>query len=389
MSVYIFAGGGTGGHLYPGLAVAQELLAAEPTAAIVFACSSREIDRKILEPRPYVMVPQPIRPLPRLRSPGTIWPFVTSYLRSRSLAKRLIADLKPAAVLGLGGFAAGPVMVQAARGGIRRAFLNPDAVPGKANQLLARHAQVIFTQFERTADTFAARHRHKVQCVGCPIRPAFAATFCDTAATPSAAATAAARDTAVRTFGLHPQRRTLLVFGGSLSAESVSQALGQLADDLAPLADRWQVLHISGLPSAKTIETRLRSAGLHATTLPYCDRMDLAYAAADVVLSRGGAATVAEIAVAGKAAVIMPYPHHKDHQQKLNAAELEHANAAVVLTDTKNPATNAASLREHLLPILRDEPTLHRMQQAAARVAKPNAAQTVAQWMLRENGGIQ
>ncbi|MCL2700205.1 MAG: UDP-N-acetylglucosamine--N-acetylmuramyl-(pentapeptide) pyrophosphoryl-undecaprenol N-acetylglucosamine transferase [Phycisphaerae bacterium] len=377
MSVYIFAGGGTGGHLYPGLAVAQELVNREPDATIVFACSSRDIDRQILSPLSYVVAPQPIQPLPS--SLGKLWPFVTTYLRSRSMAKRLIADLRPAAVLGLGGFAAGPVMVQAARASVRRAFLNPDAVPGKANQMLARHAEVIFTQFESTAEAFASRHRDKVRCVGCPIRPAFAAAFGDEAST------AAARDEAIRTFHLHPSRRTLLVFGGSLSSESISAALGQLADDLAPLADRWQVLHISHLPAAKDIETRLRAAGMHTTTLPYCDRMELAYGAADVVLSRGGAGTVAEIATAGRASVIMPYPHHKDQQQKRNAAALEHASAAVIVSDTKTPTTNAASLREHLLPILRDETTLLQMQQAATHAGKPNAAQTVAKWMLGEN----
>jgi len=388
MSVYIFAGGGTGGHLYPGLAVARELVAKEPDATIVFACSSREIDRKILDPLPYVIVPQPIQSLPR--SVGKLWPFVMSYLRSRSLAKRVLADLQSAAVLGLGGFAAGPVMVQAARAGVRRAFLNPDAVPGKANQMLARHAEVIFTQFESTAAAFSSRHRGKVRCVGCPIRPAFATAFRD------AASTAVARDEAVRTFGLHPARRTLLVFGGSLSSESVSQVLGQLADDLAPLADRWQVLHISHLPVAAEIETRLRAAGLHVTTLPYCDRMELAYAAADVVLSRGGASTMAEIAAAGRASVIMPYPHHKDQQQKLNAAELTHAGVgaevdyieiggAEIVEDYKDPFVNATHLGGHLLPILRDEKRLLHMQRSAASVAKPNAAQTVAQWMLGSN----
>jgi len=374
MSVYIFAGGGTGGHLYPGLAVAQELLTCQPDATIVFACSSREIDRKILGPLPYVVTPQPILPLPG--SVGKIWPFVTSYLRSRSLAKRLITDLKPAAVLGLGGFAAGPVMVQAARAGVRRAFLNPDAVPGKANQMLARHAEVIFSQFEATAAAFDARHREKVRCVGCPIRPAFASAFRDVVAV------AAARDEATRLFNLRSDRRTLLVFGGSLSSESISAALGQLAEDLSPLAGRWQVLHISGSPKAAEIEARLRAAGLHTATLPYCDRMELAYASSDVVLARGGAGTVAEIAVAGRAAVIMPYPYHKDQQQKLNAAELEQAGGAVVVTDAIDPVANAASLREHLLPILRDETRLLHMRASSARAGKPTAAQTVAQWML-------
>jgi len=365
MSVYIFAGGGTGGHLYPGLSVAQELLAIEPQAHLVFACSERAIDKKILESLPYAMAPQPIRPLPH--SPGAVWPFITGYLRSRKLAREMLADLKPTAVLGLGGFAAGPMLVQAAKRGVRRGFLNPDAVPGKANQMLARHAELIFTQFESTTQTFPAPLRGKVRCVGCPLRPAFAS---------------ADRAAGAQLFGLRPDRRTLLIFGGSLLAESISEAIGALAADLAPLAGQWQVLHITGSPKADAIEANLKSAGLHVRTLKYCDRMELAYAAADLVLARGGAGTVAELAVTGRPSVILPYPHHKDQQQKLNAIELEQAHAALVVNDLKDPAANAATLREKMLPILRDPSVLAQMQQSAAGLGKPNAAKTVAQWMV-------
>ena len=114
LPLYIFAGGGTGGHLYPGLAVAAELIRVQPEAKVVFVCSSRAIDRKILDALPYGVVPQPVRPIPR--SPGQLWPFLRDYLRSRRLARDLVRDLKPLAVVGLGGFAAAPLVARASEG---------------------------------------------------------------------------------------------------------------------------------------------------------------------------------------------------------------------------------------------------------------------------------
>lgn len=365
MSLFIFAGGGTGGHLYPGLAVAAELTRLQPDAKIVFACSSRTIDRKLLDPLPYGVVPQPVRPIPK--SPGAVWPFLRDYWRSARLAKDLVRDLRPDAVVGLGGFAAAPVVGRAAKMGIRTALLNPDAVPGKANQWLAKRAQVIFAQFESTTAAFADGIRAKVRCVGCPIRPEFSVVN---------------RDEGRKEFQLDPARKTLLVFGGSLLAEPISEAVAALAEDLRPLAGQWQVLHISSSPRAADIERQLAAAGLGVKTLAYCHRMDLAYAAADMVLARAGAGTVAELAVTGTPSVLLPYPHHKDQHQRLNAAELAAAGAAVICTDLKDAQANAASLREKLLPILRDSGTLDSMRAQARGLGKSSAALEVARWVL-------
>jgi UDP-N-acetylglucosamine--N-acetylmuramyl-(pentapeptide) pyrophosphoryl-undecaprenol N-acetylglucosamine transferase len=364
MSTYIFAGGGTGGHLYPGLAVAAELAAIEPGAQIVFACSNRAIDRKILDPLPYAVVPQPILPLPRgLRE---ILPFLRSYRASARQSRDMIADLKPAAVLGLGGFAAGPVVVRAAKQGVRRAFLNPDAVPGKANRLLARHAEAIFTQFDETVGHFPRRYHGKVRCVGCPIRSNFAA---------------AVRQEGLSLFGLREGPRTLLVFGGSLGAESISLSIEALAGDLCGLAGAWQVLHVSGSPKAPAIEEKLKAAGLSVKTLAYCHRMDLAYAAADLVLARAGAGTVAELTATATPSILMPYPYHKDQHQRLNAAALASTGAAVLCDDAKDPVANAASLRRMMLPLMADPAALEKMRAAARGLAKPDAARQVAEWL--------
>lgn len=367
MACYIFAGGGTGGHLYPGLAVADELRKLQADALIVFACSNRPIDRRILDPLPYAVVPQSVQPIPR--SPMALWPFLRTYWASARQARDMIRDLKPQAVLGLGGFAAGPLVVRAAKSKVPTAFLNPDAVPGKANRLLARHAQVIFAGFESTVDCFPASQRAKVQWTGCPIRSCFAT---------------AERAEGIEMFGLRKDRRTLLVFGGSLGAESISLSIETLAGDLRTFADRWQVLHVSGSPKAPQIEKTLADAGLFVKTLAYCNRMDLAYAASDLVLARAGAGTVAELAATATPAILMPYPFHKDQHQRLNAAQLAQAGAAMICDDAKNPAANAASLRQLMLPLMADTPRLDAMRQKAKGMGKADSAKVVAQWMLGE-----
>lgn len=363
--VYILAGGGTGGHLYPGLAVAGELGALRPAAKVVFACSARAIDRRILESQPFPFVPQPVRPLPA-RPWG--WPrFLIAWGRSVGLARRLILDLQPAAVLGLGGFAAGPVVCCAARAHVPTALLNPDAVPGKANQMLAAKAKVIFTQFPSSREAFADRLRERVRCVGCPVRGGL---------------TSGSRAEAMAHFGLRPDRRTLLIFGGSLLAEALGEAVVRLASRLSEFASSWQLLHITASGRAEQIHRALADRGLVVCTQGYCDRMDLAYAAADLALVRAGAVTIAELAATGTPAVLMPYPYHADRHQLLNAAALAESGAAVVCEDRQDAAANAAALRGVLVPLLRDPAALEAITRAAAGLAaRPSAAAAVAEWL--------
>lgn len=362
--IYIFAGGGTGGHLYPGLAVADELRRIRPEARIVFACSDRPVDKRILEPTPYSIAPQPVRPLPRniAQLPG----FLRTWFHSALRARELIRDLRPSAVLGLGGFAAAPACKRSSRTGVRTALLNPDAVPGRANRFLARYADAIFTQFEPTTDAFPPRLRERVRCVGCPVRGKLLH---------------ADRGEAIRHFDLRADRKTLLIFGGSLMSASINAAAAAMADELGGEGGEWQVLHVTG--GAGDADPAGAYAGkLHARTLEYCRRMDLAYAAADLAICRGGASTIAELAGTATPAIILPYPHHRDQHQKHNAAALVEAGAAICITDAGNTPANVASLRATLLPLMSDPVRLERMRRAAKDVRRWGAAEEVARWLM-------
>jgi UDP-N-acetylglucosamine--N-acetylmuramyl-(pentapeptide) pyrophosphoryl-undecaprenol N-acetylglucosamine transferase len=249
-------------------------------------------------------------------------------------------------------------------------MINHDAVPGLANRFLAGRAEAIFTQFEATAEHFARRHRSKIHCVGCPVRHGFGM---------------ADRSEAIEYFGLDSGRRTLLVFGGSLLAESLVRAVTELAPSMVPLAEDWQVLAFATDEPIGELRDALGAAGIPVVTRPYCRRMDLAYEAADIAISRCGAVTAAELAVTATPAILFPYPHHRDQHQRHNAAELESAGGAVILEDAVDPVTNAAALREKMLPILQDRARLERMRLAAEQCARPHGGRAIAEWLINRH----
>lgn len=364
-NTYIFAGGGSGGHLCPGLAVAERIVARDSDALLVFACSNRPIDRTILDPTGYVIVPQPVTAIPP--NPLQWWGFWRAWRQSATLAGDLVRDLQPRAVLGLGGFAAGPVVKVASRRSVPTALLNPDAIPGTANRYLAGKVDAIFTQFEPTRKAFRASDQDRVRVVGCPLRSDLSE---------------ADRVEALAYFGLRDDRRTLLIFGGSLLAASLSDAVLALDASWAEVSEDWQLLAITRESRRETMQAMLAKQKLHGAVLPYCDRMDLAYAAADLALCRSGAGTIAELTATDTPAVLMPYPHHADRQQYLNAMDFVDAGAGVVVDDDSDPISNAGALHGRLFPVLTDPGQLAEMTRAAKALPAGQAAEDVARWML-------
>ena len=363
--VFILAGGGTGGHLYPAIAVAEELISLDPHALPVFACSERPIDREILSQTQFAFFTQPIRPISK--SPAK-WPgMIKAWIKSVALSRRVINDLKPSAVLGLGGFAAGAMCKAAADDEIPTAMINPDAIPGKANRYLAGIVEKIFTQFEGTEEFVKPECHEKLQVVGCPVRRMI---------------TSGDRREALEFFGLDGDKMTLLVFGGSAIAESLLLAIDALAEDFDEFADTWQIILPTGKKYAGQMAKAFEKRHIKVSLREYCERMDFAYAAADLVLARGGAGTVAELAATATPAVILPYPYHADRQQYLNAAGLVKAGAAIVVDDLVDPQSNAKNLRKTLLDIMRNTDKLQTMSEAAKSHAQSNAAHTIAKWLL-------
>jgi UDP-N-acetylglucosamine--N-acetylmuramyl-(pentapeptide) pyrophosphoryl-undecaprenol N-acetylglucosamine transferase len=357
----LFAGGGTGGHLYPGVAVADALRRTMPDARSSFLCTRREIDRVILEPTGYAFEPQPIVP-PRT-SIGGLLRFWRSWRETKDQVRQLLRANPPALVVGLGGYAAGVAVRLAAGRGIPTVILNPDVIPGRANQFLMRHATAACCQFDRTADHVAVECRPKLRTTGCPIRA-------DIVALPE-------RSAAVARLGLDPALLTLVVTGASLGAQTVNEAVAALLAEL-PLPG-WQVLHLAGRDHATAVRAAYAALpAVRSTVVDFTPAMSDVWAVADLCVSRSGASSCAELTATGVPSVLMPYPYHKDMHQRANAQVLADAGAAVLVDDQRDAAANAAQLRPVLSSLTTDGDRRRTMSAAARRLGHPDAAAAVA-----------
>lgn len=358
---YVFAGGGTGGHLFPGLAVAAALRRREPAAGITFFTTTRPLDRKLLGRTDFAQIEQRVGPLTTnpLRLPGFWWNWRASICAALSFLK----DKRPRAVLGLGGYAAGPTVVAAKRLGIRTAILNQDAVPGRANRYLAQYADMVVLQWEASQRHFAEDADCRV--LGCPIR----AEFAD-----------ASRAEGRKRFGLDRERPVLLVTGASQGARTVNRVMQRVWPEFAARHADWQLLHLSGPLDEAETRAAYADAGAAAHVLAFTHEMWLALAAADVVVSRAGASTLAELTALGLPAVLLPYPYHRDRHQHANARVLVDAGAALLVEDRRDAQLDCGPVLE-ALERLTEPSTREKMGGAARQLGRADAAERVADWM--------
>jgi UDP-N-acetylglucosamine--N-acetylmuramyl-(pentapeptide) pyrophosphoryl-undecaprenol N-acetylglucosamine transferase len=358
------AGGGTGGHLFPGIAVAQALRSLMPEAKPVFLCTTRAIDRTILEPSGFCHIEQPI--VPPVKTITGLLKFWRGWRETKDLVRQTLRERRPAAVLGLGGYAAGVAVRMAAARSIPCALLNPDVVPGKANQFLLPGVQAICCQFEQTAQHIPQAHRSKIRITGCPIRT-------DLAELPP-------RAEAQARLGLDPVLNTLVITGASLGAKTINEAAVEMFKGVTLRG--WQVLHLSGKDHAETVRAGYRELSVAARVIDFTSAMYDVWSVADLAISRSGASSCAELSACGVPSILMPYPYHKDMHQRHNADALADAGAAVVVEDTKDSRKNATALRPLLESLLYDGEKRKAMSKAAKNMGKPHAAEAVARVMM-------
>ena len=365
---YLFAGGGTGGHLYPGIAVARAIAQRDPDARIAFLTTDRPLDHDLLQREGFAQVPQPVRPF----SPKPWhWPrFWLAWRSAIELAREIIRRDTPRAVLGLGGYAAAPPVVAAHRAGVATAILNQDAMPGRANRYLARYARLIALQWEVSRKHFAPGA--PCQALGCPVRADFASPK---------------PHTARERLGLDARRPLLLATGASQGARTVNDALLRVWPEFAKAHPEWQLLHLTGPADEERIRAgygaSVPTAGASVVVLGYSHDMADCLAAADVVIARAGASTLAELTALAKPGILFPYPYLKDRHQDHNADVLVAAGAAIRIDDARDAERNAGPLRA-ALEQLSEPATRTRMSTAAATLGRVDAADAIADWMMRQ-----
>jgi len=363
---FFFAGGGTGGHIYPALAVAERITERAPGAKIHFFCSRRPIDAQILQKTGYHFTPLAAQAF-SIRPAGFVR-FCRLFLKSFQKAKQILASANRPVVVGLGGFAAAPVCYAAHRLGVPVKLINVDLVPGRANKLIARWADEIFLQFNETV-RYLPRTKAIVRVVGCPLRKGFE--------TPDP-------QRAVDELGLDAEKKILLVTGASTGSASINTTICTLLEKLAEFAKDWQLVHLTGHQHISAVQARYANARIRHKVLAYYENMADLLAAADLVVGRSGAVSIAEYTAAAVPSICMPYPHHKDMHQYLNASKLVEVGAAVIVDDLPDPADRAEWLWEQLQELMSDADERSEMARACAALARPHAAEEIAKSLLAE-----
>jgi UDP-N-acetylglucosamine--N-acetylmuramyl-(pentapeptide) pyrophosphoryl-undecaprenol N-acetylglucosamine transferase len=324
----LIAGGGTGGHLYPGIAIAREVLR-EQGNEVLFVGTSEGIEAKVL---PREGLPLRFITVGKLKGMKLAAMLKTLIALPRALFQslRIVKETRPDVVIGVGGYASGPVAIAAWMLRTPLVLVEPNSYPGLVNRKLGKMATAVALCFPGTAAErfFPAR---VVRKLGPLVRKGIIS---------------GERSSALTSFHLDADRFTVFVMGGSGGAHAINAAMQQAAKLLAQ-EPRLQVLHQTGEKDADAVSAAYREAGLKATVLPYIHDMPAAYAAADLVISRSGATTVAELAVCNKQAILVPFPFAADNHQEFNARTLAASgNADVVLQKDLKPETLFAMIRE-------------------------------------------
>ncbi|WP_441250204.1 UDP-N-acetylglucosamine--N-acetylmuramyl-(pentapeptide) pyrophosphoryl-undecaprenol N-acetylglucosamine transferase [Kitasatospora sp. McL0602] len=368
LSVVIGAGG-TGGHIYPGLALAEALRRADPTAVISFVGTDRGLETTLIPAAGYRLHLVDMIPfdaslgLKRYLLPAAL-------LRSGAQCREILRAQGAQIAVGMGGYPSAPVIVGARLAGLPSVVHESNAVPGRANRFAARLTPHLALAFDRTRAHLPAGAAGAAETVGMPMVGAVAGLD-----------RAALRPEARARLGVAPGERLVLFNGGSLGAARLTEAA-------VGLAERWcgrsdvRLLVKTGPAALAEVQARLAGSPV-ARAVPYLDRMDLAYAAADLVVCRAGSATVAELASTGVPAVLVPYPHAPHDHQTHNARVLSEAGAGLLLPDGECTTARLAALVE---PLLADPLRLALMSRAADPGTHAHAADLLAAKVLRTAG---
>ncbi|MFM7052469.1 MAG: UDP-N-acetylglucosamine--N-acetylmuramyl-(pentapeptide) pyrophosphoryl-undecaprenol N-acetylglucosamine transferase [Planctomycetota bacterium] len=361
----MLAGGGSGGHIAPGLAIAERLRESAPDVGIVFACSTRAVDAQMLDPTGFEYRPIPAEHLSK--SPLELMRFVKSFADGRSVTKSIIRERNVRGVVALGGFVTGPVVSAAQSLGVPVMLVNLDATPGKANRWVAKRAKTVLSACPTPSEPNFAR-----AVVGMPVRRAAIATL--------------SRDECRAKLGLEPGLHTLLVTGASQGAKSLNDLVALMLMRERAAFGGWQVLHLVGSADRKPVEDAYREAGVHAKVLPFLHEMGLGWGAADAALSRAGANSVAEAVLNAVPTVFAPYPYHADRHQRFNAEPYVREGLALMEDDHVDAEKNLRGLGAALRSLLTEAPRRTSMRAALEAKERMDAASALAHTALRMAG---
>jgi len=354
----LIAGGGTGGHVFPALAIAQEWLSRGNEREVVLVGTQRGIEMKL--------VPQAGLPLETLRVAGLKGKGGTTLLKNLAMlvpamldARRVLRKHKPIAAFGVGGYAAGPMLLAAWLGRVPNVIFEPNAEPGFTNKVLARISKRIATGYEISAQAWG----NKAIVTGCPVRLEF---FSIVARKPE-----------------KPFR--LLVTGGSQGALPINRAFADAMDRLAARKSELAIVHQTGERDYNAVRTAYARREIHAEVVPFLTNMAERFAWADVIVCRAGAITAAEVAAAGRAAIFVPFGRATDSHQLRNAQEMSRAGAGRLISESE---LTAEKLAAEIFTLLDQPQEIEKLSTAARVLARPHAARDIVN-LIEEAANVQ
>ncbi|NJL62182.1 MAG: undecaprenyldiphospho-muramoylpentapeptide beta-N-acetylglucosaminyltransferase [Methylacidiphilales bacterium] len=357
----VISGGGTGGHIYPAIAIANAIRVLHPNTEILFIGAEGKMEMEKVPQAGYAIEGLPIRGFDRsalLKSAFTV-PFLL--WKSLRKARRILQQFKPDVAIGVGGYASGPTLRVASRLGIPTLIQEQNAFAGLTNQLLGKRAAKICVAYEGMEQFFP---KATLRLTGNPVRNDIATDL------------EKKKATALQYFGLSANSPIILVFGGSLGARTLNEALANNSSLLgtAKVQVLWQAGKIYIEKFSQTETARLPNVVI----MPFIDKMDLAYAAADVIIGRAGALTIAELCLVGKPAILVPSPNVSEDHQTKNAVALVTKDAAILVKDQEA----STQLIPKALALLQDTELRARLASQIKLLAKPNAAEDIAKEVL-------
>ncbi len=346
----VIAGGGTGGHVIPALAIAQQLKK-QFAAEVLFIGTARGMETRLV---PQAGFPLALIKVGALKNVSLMTRVKTMFDLPRAIwtSGRMLSDYNPDVVIGVGGYASGPAMLGAIRRRIPTLAFEPNVVPGFANRLVARWVSAAAVHFQETCEYFP-----HCQVTGVPVREAF--------------------------FHIAPRvggPPTLLVFGGSQGARAINEAIIASLPGLRAKIPNLRIIHQTGQRDYDSVVAAYQQSGISSEVHKFIDDMPGTFACADLLVCRSGASTVGEITAAGKAAIFVPFPRAADDHQNVNARALERAGAAVVVEESN---LEAAYLVDTVAALLNEPHRLQTMSAAAKSLAHPNAVQEIAKIVER------
>jgi len=351
----MIAGGGTGGHLFPGIALAEEFRRRDAGADVTFVGTEHGIEAKIIPREGY--------PLRFLRAEGLVGKSfirkvtgVAKMVLSFLDARRILASDSPDIVIGVGGYASGAIVLMASLKSIPTLVHEQNSVPGTTNRILGKFVDRVCVTYQESMSAFPIG---KTFLTGNPVRLKIMKGD---------------RDSSCRLFSLDRQMFTVFIFGGSSGAASINRTVVDALNHLGDLREDVQFLHQTGDKDFENIRDAYRKTGMKGTVAPFIYQMAEAYAASDLVISRAGATTLAELTALGKPAILVPYPFAAGRHQEFNALKLKEMGAAHVVLDHE---MNGKTLADHIRDLYENTSGLKDMQRASRGLGTPDACSKI------------